>query len=208
MFAEERLQEAINELVKYRAFLIGKLTQADNAITNLQELLGVKPEKPLLRCPSCQTVSVLRLALDTPPEGCTLSAGDEAAIELPKEVVVSSKSTPEFPSGTFFNKSQREAAGEVLRKYDRPMTMIEIVDILKREKFPFKTQNPYASMFKTMTRGDEFVKSGKEWQLKDWGKRREKSGGLFSQIMRDPSFFSESSNMSNGSAKTDETTEE
>jgi hypothetical protein len=199
MFAEERLKEAINELVKYRAFFIGKLTQADKAITHLQELLGVEPEKPLLRCPNCQTVSVLRLVLDAAPEGCTLSENGDSVQEpagssQPNEIVVSSKSEPEFPAGTFFNKSQREAATEVLRRYDRPMAMIEILNILKREKFAFKTGNPYPSLFKTMTRGTEFVKSGKEWQLKDWGKNREKTGGLFSRMMNDPKFLATAAN--------------
>jgi len=192
MFTEEPIQEALTELLRFRSALIEKLGHSDAAITQLQKLLGVKPQKLLLQCPHCKALGVLRVVLEPVPEGYTAPNGTQDVVKngasSAEEIVVSktTKIEPDFAPGAFFGMTQRKAAAEVLRRFNRPMAMVEIVDTLKKERFAFNTRSPYASLFKTMTRGEEFIKHGKEWQLRDW--KRDGSAATTMPIQGDIQF--------------------
>lgn len=162
MNGDNEFRVAIQKLKDYRLWLTTRTAQVDSAIRILGELTGEpvsegadKPEE-------------LAPANRNPAIAATLDSGN---------------STTTFHPGALFGLSQREAAVEVLRRYNRPLTMIEILEILQREKFAFETQNPYQSLFKAMTRSKDFVKHGKQWGLnsKDWPSRR--VGVLFQEIL-------------------------
>jgi len=69
---------------------------------------------------------------------------------------------------TFFNLSQSQAIIKLMRTIKRPVTMLEILDILKGANYPIKAKVPYQSLFSVMTRDKAFVKRGKLWGLKEW----------------------------------------
>jgi hypothetical protein len=141
MEAENELRTAIQRLREQRALLGEKIAQIDSAIRALCELVG-EPLPEATENRLAQTASVT-------------AAGKTA--------------TPHFEPRALFGLTQPQAAAEILRRYDRPMTMTEILEALKREKFGFDTQNPFQSLFKAMTRSSEtFVKHGKQWGLRNW----------------------------------------
>lgn len=161
MSTDNDIRTAIQRLKEQRGVFLNKLTQVDNAIRVLSELIGE---------PLTDDVSISTVLPETPLGASVLASPTERT------------KTPQFASGVFFGMTQRQAATEVLRRFDCPMAMIEIVEVLKREKFAFETQNPYQSMFKTMSRSKDFVKHGKQWQLKGWAGRRGESGNLLKNI--------------------------
>jgi len=140
MEGENELRAAIQRLREQRVLLGEKISQLDSAIRALCELVG----EPL-------------------PEA-TEGRGAQTA----SATAASKTTTPHFEPGALFGLTQPQAAAEVLRRYDHPMTMTEILEVLKREKFGFDTQNPFQSLFKAMTRSSDFVKHGKQWGLRNW----------------------------------------
>jgi len=137
---EEQIRQTLDRLEARRSELAAEYGMVTQAINSLEQLLGVQP---------------------------SIATIDEAQAEPPiTQHRASENRLPKFDSAAFFGLSQRDAVVKILRTAGKPMSMLDILVVLKEANYPFKTKFPYQSLYPLMKKDPEIVKHGNLWGLK------------------------------------------
>lgn len=154
---EEQIRQTIDRLAARQSEVAAEYEMIDRAIKSLEQLLGGQP--------------TIR------PEG------EQPKIEAPISQHKTSESRlPKFDSTSFFGLSQRDAVVKILRAAGKPLSMLQILEVLNEAKYPFKTKFPYQSLYPVMKKDPEIVKHGNLWGLKKTSTRSPSLNGTGNKV--------------------------
>jgi hypothetical protein len=137
---EEQIRQTIDRLLVRQSALATEYAMVTQAIKSLEKLLGVE-------------LSDAELEVSTNEAPTVPQKSQESRL-------------PKFESTAFFGLNQRDAVVKILKTAGKPLSMLQILKILKEANYPFKTKAPYQSLYPLMKKDPEIVKHGNLWGLK------------------------------------------
>jgi hypothetical protein len=142
---EEQIRETLERLVTRQSELAAEYQMVTQAINSLEQLLGVQPSQA---------------EVDETKKEAPITQHKAPETRLPK-----------FDSTAFFGMSQRDAVVKILKTAGKPLSMLQILEVMKEANYPFKTKFPYQSLYPAMKKDSEIVKHGNLWGLKKTSSR-------------------------------------
>ena len=118
---EEQIRQTLDRLIARQSELAAEYGMVEEAIKSLERLLGG--------------------GVSTAPD--SLEPRGEPVIAPPK---ILEERLPKFDTATFFGLNQRDAVIKILRVSGKPLSMLQILEILQEAKYPFKTKAPRATI--------------------------------------------------------------
>jgi len=142
---EEQIRQTLDRLENRQQELAAEYHMVTEAIGALERLLGMKPSSE----------SVARVL-----------SGDYSLASGGPPTSSATARVPKFDAAAFFGLNQRDAVVKILKAAGKPLSMLQILEVLREANYPFKAKAPYQSLYPLMKKDTEIVKHGNLWGLK------------------------------------------